>query len=270
MSVRNCRNMGGGMGFEPQVPTLTYLERLDVKLATRLLPRVETLDVQAPPEAWAYLLIDTEMRTRPAAGLVCGHLELRGIDLRLTEVQSALTGRQGRYEPGQQEYAFIQGMARCLAMLRDRAPLQVAPDGAFAVELFRTFAGDLARFQNNWLRRDMPWDGLIYVPYPDAAEVPSLLGNFDETSCYRDVPIRFRQLHPVRQAFRVLWRLARIAPFPDFNVLMAFLVMNAFLCAKGYPTITPMPGDRELLNKILSGPPPARIAMFEARLAECA
>ncbi|MEZ5966922.1 MAG: Fic family protein [Planctomycetota bacterium] len=258
------------MGFEPQVPTLTYLERLDVKLATRMVPRAETLDLRAPPETWAHLLVDATMRTRPAAGLVCGHLELRGVDLRLTEVQAALTGRAGRYQPGQQEYAFIQGMARCLALLRQRAEAQVAPDGAFAVDLFRAFAGDLARFKANWLRRDMPWDGLIYVPYPDASEVPRLLGSFVEATCYRDLPLRFARLHPVRQAFRVLWRLARIAPFPDFNVLIAFLAMNTYLLVKGYPAITPMPGDRELLNKVLSGPPPARIAAFEARLADCA
>jgi hypothetical protein len=62
--------------------------------------------------------------------------------------------------------------------------------------------------------------------------------------------------------------LARIAPFPDFNVLMAFLVMNAYLLAKGYPAITPMPGDRELLGRLLSGPPPTRVLFLEARLAE--
>lgn len=258
------------MGFEPEVPTLTFLERLDLKLASRLVPRLGAFDVQAPPEAWAHLLLDGDARIRPAAGLVCGHLELRGIDLRLTEVQSVLMGRHGRYQPDNQEYAFIQGMARCLALIQERARAQVAPDGEFAVELFRGFAGDLARFKNNWLRRDMPWDGLLYVPYPEASDVPGLLGNFDEASCYRDVPARFSSLHPVRQSFRVLWRMARIAPFPDFNVLIAFLVMNAYLLSKGYPAITPMPGDRELLTKVLSGPVPLRLLMFEARLAETA
>jgi hypothetical protein len=258
------------MGFEPQVPTLTYLERLDLKLASRLVPHLGTLDVQASPDTWAHLLLDANTRARPAAGLVCGHLELRGIDLRLTEVQSVLMGRHGRYQPENQEYAFIRGMARCLSLLHERARAQLAPDGEFAVELFRAFAGDLARFKNNWLRRDMPWDGLLYVSYPIATDVPGLLGSFDEASCFRDVPARFATLHPVRQSFRVLWRMARIAPFPDFNMLIAFLVMNAYLLSKGYPSITPMPGDRELLTKVLSGPAPARLLMFEARLAETA
>jgi hypothetical protein len=256
------------MGFEPQTPTLTYLERLDLALASRIVPRAEQFDLQAAPETWAHLLIDVSNRPRPAAGLVCGHLELRGIDLRLSEVQSVLHGRHGRYHPEHQEYAFIQGMARCLSLMNERARAQRTPDGEFAVELFRAFAGDLARFKNNWLRRDMPWDGLLHVPYPDAGDVPSLLGQFDETACYRDVPARFLALHPVRQSFRVLWRAARVAPFPDFNLLMAFLLMNAYLMAKGYPAITPMPGDRELLTRALAGPPPSRLSVFEARLAE--
>jgi hypothetical protein len=195
---------------------------------------------------------------------------LRGIELRLSEVQAVLTGRRGRYEPVHQEYAFIQGMARCLGFMHERARTQRPPDGEFAVELFRVFSGDIARFQNNWLRRDMPWDGLLYVPYPDASDIPVLLGSFDEASCYRDVPARFLALHPVRQALRVMWRLARIAPFPDFNVLIAFMVMNAYLMAKGYPAVTPMPGDREMLGKVLAGPPPTRLLLFEARLAETA
>jgi hypothetical protein len=256
------------MGFEPQTPNLTHLERLDLALASRLLPRAEALDLQASPESWAHLLIDSTVRPRPAAGLVCGHLELRGIDLRLSEVQAVLHGRQGRYRPDHQEYAFIHGTARCLALMQERARARLVPDGEFAVELFRTFAGDLARFKNNWLRRDMPWDGLLYIDYPPAADVPDLLGRFDPANSYRDVPVRFETLHPVRQSFRVMWRLARIAPFPDFNALIAFLVMNVYLMAKGYPPVTPMPGDRQVLNRVLSGPPPQRLLSFEARLAE--
>jgi hypothetical protein len=53
-------------------------------------------------------------------------------------------------------------------------------------------------------------------------------------------------------------------------VLIAFMVMNAYLMAKGYPAVTPMPGDREMLGKVLAGPPPTRLLLFEARLAETA
>ncbi|HLU40352.1 MAG TPA: hypothetical protein VK081_13285 [Planctomycetota bacterium] len=256
------------MGFEPQTPTLTSLQRLDLALAARAVPRAETLDLSAPPETWAHLLLDGGQRPRPAAGLVCGHLELRGIDLRLSEVQAVLHGRPGRYLPENQEFVFIHGMARCLALVADRARAHLLPDGEFVIELFRTFAGDLMRFKNNWLRRDMPWDGLLHVTYPEAGEVPRLLGTFTPATCYRDSLQRFAALHPVRQAFRVLWRLARIAPFPDFNVLIAFLAMNTYLMVRGYPAIAPMPGDRELLNRVLAGPPPLRIPTFEARLAD--
>lgn len=257
------------MGSE-SAETLTYLERLDLALAGRIVPRAEQLDASSPLEDWANLMVDPTPRLRPHAGLVSGHLELRGLDLRIADVYAVLHGRSESIRKDQQEYTFIHGMARCLALVQERGRTGNPPDGEFAVTLFRTFAGDLARFRNNWLRRDMPWDGLIYVPYPDAADVPMLLGDFNALQAYRDQPLRFASLHPVRQAFRVLWRLARIAPFPDFNVLMAFLAMNTFLVAKGYPALTPMPGDREVLNKLLSGPPPTRMPMFEARLAELA
>ena len=36
----------------------------------------------------------------------------------------------------------------------------------------------------------------------------------------------FDELHPVRQAPRLMWRFARIAPFPDFNLVMSFVLMN--------------------------------------------
>ena len=73
-------------------------------------------------------------------------------------------------------------------------------------------------------------------------------------------------MHPVRQSFRVLWRFARLAPFPDFNLVMAFVAMNAHLLAQGYPMVRPLAGDRELLVHLVSGPPPLRHGTFESRL----
>jgi len=70
----------------------------------------------------------------------------------------------------------------------------------------------------------------------------------------------------VRQAVRVLWRFARIAPFPDFNTVMGFMLMDAYLLAKGYPMVAPSAEDRGLLNQLLAGPPPRRVVQFESRL----
>ena len=63
---------------------------------------------------------------------------------------------------------------------------------------------------------------------------------------------------------------SRLAPFPDFNLLFAWLAMNAFLLAKGYPTLLPERGDRALLARIAIAPPPRRIVQFESRLLDAA
>ncbi len=256
------------MAIEPGAPTLTHLERLDLALAARIVPLAARLDTKAAPEAFPRIATAEPMRQRPAAVLVCGLLELRGLELSLADVQDVLSGRAGRFQSPHQEAEFVLGLSRCLAMVSARAQSGVPPDGAFARELFQAFSHRIPRFRNNVLRRDMPWDGLLYLTYPPAADVASLLASFDGANCYRDVRARFSGLHPVRQSFRLLWRFARIAPFPDFNQLMAFLLMNTYLLVHGYPAVPPASGDRELLRRVIVGPPPTRLLEFEARLVD--
>jgi hypothetical protein len=122
------------------------------------------------------------------------------------------------------------------------------------------------RFRNNALRSDPPWDGVLYVPHPAPGELPALLDTFDAGHSYRDHPAVFASLHPVRQSFRVLWRFARLAPFPDLNLPMAWLAMCGHLLGKGYPLLVPEPSDRELVLRLVSGPPPLRMTRWEARL----
>jgi hypothetical protein len=256
------------MAIEPGAPTLTHLERLDLGLAARIVPLAAGLEVQGGPETLAEIGTAEPLRQRPAAAVICGLLELRGLELRLGDVQDVLSGRPGRLQSPHQEAEFVLGLSRCLGMISARAQSGVLPDGAFALDLFEAFAHRIVRFRNNSLRHDMPWDGLMYLSYPPAADVGALLGSFANSNCYRDVRVRFSRLHPVRQSFRVLWRLCRISPFPDFNLLMGFLFMNTFLLVRGYPALTAMPGDRELLRRVITGPPPTRLLAFEARLAD--
>ena len=93
-----------------------------------------------------------------------------------------------------------------------------------------------------------------------------LIDSFDHKRCYRDAPIIFHGLHPVRQGFRLMWRFARIAPFPDFNAVIAWLGLNAWLQSRGFPLLCAERGDQEFLTRLLSGPPPTKIVQFEARL----
>jgi len=247
----------------PAQPTL--LERLDLALATRMAHRAELVDLRRA-EAWS-----EKWMGPPAAApahLIAGLLGLRGLAVTEADAAAILAGGTGRHRREDQEYRLTVGLRGALARIVEHTGDGRMPDGWFMVELFRTFAGELPRFRNNTLRRDLPWDTILYVTYPKPGQVRSLLDTFDQAHAFRDFPALFRSLHPVRQSFRILWRLARIAPFPDFNLVMAFVAMNAALHARGYPMLAPRREDRALLNRLVSGPPPRRIARFEARLLE--
>ena len=245
--------------------SLSLLERVDLAIASRMVGRSPAEDELAA----AQRVIDAMRRPHPGdATFVAALLRLRGFVVDDRDVTDALTGRPGRLSPLTQEHRLARGLQSCLERVRERALGAEPPDGWFLVDLFRTMTGELPRFRNNELRRGPPWDALLYVTHPPHHELRSLLDSFDAKHCYRDVPAVFQGLHPVRQAFRILWRFARIAPFPDFNTVVAWLGMNAWLLAKGFPLLPAERGDQELLARLLGGPPPTRIVQFEARLLE--
>ncbi len=243
----------------------TLLERLDLAVAAGLTQRSDHLDRAR---------VGTFDASLPSAAptdwsrWIAGMLGLRGYVLHQSEIDQALTGAATRLKPGHQELALLHGLQRVLLRVQERACRGQAPDGWFLVDLFKDLTRDIARFRGNVLRRDLPWDTILYVPYPEAAELRRLLDQFDTAHSFRDFPLVFGRLHPVRRAFRVMWRFARIAPFPDLNLLMAFLAMDAYLLAHGYPLLLPIAGDRELLTHVVSGPPPVRVQPLERRLLE--
>ena len=224
-------------------------------------------DTAAEPLANAQRVLDGLRRPTPEdAGFLASLLRLRGFVVDDDDALDVLFDRPGRLAAITQEHRLLRGLHECLRSIRARAATGAAPDGWFLVELFRTMAARLPRFRNNDVRRGPPWDAQLYVDYPPAEQLRGLLESFDVARCYRDVPAVFGALHPVRQGFRLLWRFARMAPFPDFNVVLAWLGMNAWLQAKGYPLLCSEPGDRELMSKLIGGPPPTKVPQFEARL----
>ena len=163
---------------------------------------------------------------------------------------------------------MLQGLAEGLQLVRERAASGKPPDGWFAVDIWKRLTAQLPRFHNNDLRRGPPWDSVLYMSYPSPDQLPYLLDRFDLAHHYRDQPLLFSALHPVRQGFRIMWRFARIAPFPDFNLLMGWMLMVAWMQWKGYPVLVPEHPDQVLLARLLSGPPPYRIVQLERRLLE--
>ena len=250
------------MSLDTSHPTETILERLDLFLARHLTAAGEKGPMLTKARQFNDFLIPAATDERWVANL----LKLRGLDIEPQDVARVLAGKNSRFRREHQEYSLIQGLNRVLAMIREAASQGLTPDGWFLAEMFKVFTRNVARFHNNSLRKDEPWDGALYTSYPDPSQIEHLLDTFDAPHCYRDVPQRFDALHPVRQSFRILWRFARISPFPDFNVVMGSVAMDAYLLAKGYPPVPKEAGDRELLGKIVTGPPPLRIVQFESRL----
>lgn len=249
------------MAANQDTPRLNILQRLDLALALRV--------ADAPP-----LVMElTEGLGLPAVPAVdrlewvAGLLGLRGLRVRSEEVQAVIDGDPGRFDPEHHEYALIDGMLQVhQRLVEPGANFSPPPDGWTLMELFKQFVGKVARFRNNHIRKDTPWDAVLYVKYPESKDLTDCLDNFHRDNAYMDNSVRFENLHPVRQAFRVLWHFARIAPFPDFNLTMAWVAMDMFLCHSGYPMLVPEHGDRERLHRMMTGPVPLRIRDLEYRM----
>lgn len=251
------------MTNQQEHPNVPMLDQIDLALASRLVGEPVEQDLLAG----AQRALDGLRRPAPSdAEFLISLLRLRGFSVTDEDGAAALAGRDGRLSPLTQEHRLLQGLQRCLRMIRERAAHSLPPDGWFLVEMFRELTAELPRFRNNDLRRGQPWDALLYVNYPASEQLRFLIDSFDNKRCYRDAPIAFNGMHPVRQGFRLFWRFARIAPFPDFNVVLAWLGMNAWLQAKGLPLLRSEEGDTQLVARLVSGPPPTRVVQFEARL----
>jgi hypothetical protein len=251
------------MSGQPLHLETTILERLDLALARRVAAnQAEREPVTAAERVHEWLLSSGGGN----AAWIGALLRLRGFAVFDDDAAEVRSGRPSRLPAGSQEHALILGLGDALQMLRDRSCQGIPPDGWFLVELFKAATRGVPRFRGNALRADPPWDGQLYVSYPRPNELSGILDTFDASHRYRDLPQLFDGLHPVRQSFRVLWRLSRVAPFPDFNLPMAWLAMCSYLLCKGYPAPRPEPSDRTLLQRMVSGPPPRRVVQLEARL----
>jgi hypothetical protein len=257
-------NNQGPMSGEPQLaPSL--LERLDLALAAKL----AASNVDQEPVTGAERFQDWLVRPHGGdAAWIASLLRLRGLVIFDDDVAQALLGKSRRLAPSSQEYQLARGLADVLLQMRQRAHRGTGPDGAFLVHAFETMTRGIPRFRGNTLRSDQPWDAILFVNYPAPDELQGILDTFDHAHGFRDLRLLYEQFHPVRQAFRLMWRFCRVAPFPDFNLVMGWIAMCAHLMSKGYPALRPELPDRSLVQKMVAGPPPIRLVQFEARLLE--
>lgn len=249
---------------EPKLET-TLLERIDLALAQRLVGMTGEQELLAGAQHFQDRIYRPDGRDAHWIGAL---LRLRGLIVLDEDVADILTGSTARFPAGTQEACMIHGLHNLLREMRERASRGRMPNGTFLVAAFATMTSGVARFRNNLVRRDVPWDAVLYVTYPRPDELDDLLATFDVEHRYRDAARIFDHLHPVRQGWRILWRLARIAPFTDFNLLMAWVAMCSYLLAKGYPLLSPESQDQGLLHRLIGGPPPLRLSQFEGRLLD--
>src|SRR5262245_40623938 len=233
----------------------SLLERVDLALATRL---ANASDHHEPITTTQNLLDEVRRPSPSDAAFMTGLLRLRGFAVEVEDARDVIEGRGGRLSPTTQEHRLLLGLRECLRLTRERAEAGVPPDGWFLVDLFKAMTRDLPRFRNIHLRRGPPWDALLHVTHPPPDQLRFLIDRFDLSNCYRDVAPAFHVLHPVRQGFRLLWRFLRIAPFSDFNAIIAWLGMNAWLQTKGYPLLIALDEDRQFLARLAHGPPPTK------------
>jgi hypothetical protein len=246
-------------------PQLTVLERLDLALASQAVGSLAAND-NAGSTSTHGLRIVTEDPTRHA--WIAGVLSLRGLRVTAEEVRQILAGGTSRFRPDHQEHKLVSGLARVLADAERRALQGGMPDGWWLVDQFRRATELVGRFRNNVLRRDEPWDSIPGVVYPRPDDLEARIDAFHSGQSFGDDPAVFTDLHPVRQGFRLLWRFARIAPFPDLNLSFAVIAFATWTRAHGYPLLTLEHGDRQRLERMVRGRCPLRMVPMELRLLD--
>ena len=254
-------------------PSFALLERLDLVLADRLAQTVEggaESDQLERGETVASVQRDLlSLRGQRRWAWIAGALQLRGLRVETDDVRCVFArdpSETCRIEPGKQEHKLILGLGEVLDVVSSAAEEKRMPSGGGMASLFELMTQELARFRNNTIRGDQPWDAMLSVRYPEPQRVEGLLAGFDEGHDYRDMPAVFRPLHPVRRAFRVFWRFSRISPYPDFNTVFAYVAMTWYLLAHGYPAVRVDWTDRSIFHKLVSGAPPKRFVRLESRM----
>ncbi len=245
----------------------SLLDRLDVALANRITgsARIGEEELLASAQGYHDRLFRRDARD---PHFLASLLRQRGFAVWDEDAVEVFAGNAKRLPWTSQESQLLHGLTDALQMIRDHASRGRMPDGWFLTEIFRVATRGIARFRNNTIRSDAPWDAGLHVTHPEPAALSAILDTFDLDHQFRDNTSRFNSLHPLRQGYRILWRFIRISPFPDFNTMMGWLAMCSWLLGKGYPLLVPDASDRELVKRMVSGPPPTRCVQWEARMLE--
>ncbi len=194
-----------------------------------------------------------KMRERRDELWMVGLLGLRGIHVTLEDVQACLEQRPGRFLLQQPEARLILGLRIAIDEIDEAVELGSSLDGERLRDIHIALTENLEGQDPGTFRTGSPWDTVPGLVHPGPALVPVLMKRFSRhfDLVLGDEP--FEELHPVDQAARIFGRLALIAPFRDFNLIVASLAASQYLLANGYPPFLPKATDREEVELDLGG-----------------
>ena len=174
-----------------------------------------------------------KMRQRRDELWILGLLGLRGIHVTLDDVSSCLERRPGRFLLNQPEALLIQGLRTAIDQVDEAVELECPLNEERLREIHISLCENLDGQDPGSLRSGSPWDSVPGLVHPGSDLVPVLMKRFSRhfDLVLGDEP--FEELHPVDQAARIFGRLVLIAPFRDFNLLVASLAASQFLLGKG-------------------------------------
>jgi hypothetical protein len=236
------------------LPPMSPLEELDVLLAL----------IASDGAGSQEVAFDWMARQRLSA--VTGAVRFVRVAATLEDVAAVLLGRPGRFSPTSGEFWLIRGLDSALSALEVRSLTGEGPDAAHLMSLWRELTGRLPHAPRAAWRDREPIDAIPGVDYPSPVLLEDLLGRFRAADCYLDEPSWFQTLHPVRQACRIFARSARLAPFPQHNLLMAWLAACAWLRARAYPLLVLDPCDQRLVLRHVLADPAEGPVEWEERL----
>lgn len=183
---------------------------------------------------------------------IIGVLGCRGVHVTVEDVDASLTGRPGRFLPGQPAWELVRGLRQTIDELEKRAETGQTPTGEGVVGLYEGLTAGLRRGQPA-LREGAPREQIDGLLYPGAVELPALLAACTEQAGYLGELRLYQRLHPVVQAAWLFRNLVRVSPFPDHNFTAAALAASWLLLAKGYPPFLPQAMDRTPMEQAVIG-----------------
>ena len=182
---------------------------------------------------------------------------LGGLCIHVTHVDIAdcLRRRAGRFRPGQHEFFLIHGLRTVIDYIDELAEAGTRLSPTTCRGIYERVTQGIEGHGSTTLRQGAVRDVIPGMSRAAWKSLPDLFSGLCLERGFLHDPMEFQQLHPVEQAARIFQRVSKLAPFPDFNLLVASLCSSLHLLGYGYPPFLPRACDRKaILHALRSSP----------------